>query len=421
MRRGFLVISGCPRSGTSVNMDIQRAVHGEEVILGSKFPQENRQKMRLQMTDRQDGEPDHLWQVRRYLTDKQVQAEDAKMPVNERQFRDMNPEGFWEMNFTVTGISPYMVRRGASALFSPHLQGLLDEVENGAFRIVKVVSQGLMPSNPRYIGKIIYTIRHPRAVAKSQERLVRGFNYRDENGDLHNAFEDMVIHTPEMFIHVTTMAASFLLSYLTIPIRFYHFEDLVAKPCEVIDDMGEFVGVGDYTKAYDIVQPRLNRSKHEDVESPLWDDAEFVYARFCEAADVINEYKGDNANAVRKRRKMAESALKSILEYMADPKRQSNREKRSWLCYRAKHQVTEAMCRECVKGGEVARNFKTHSETTESHFGVTKHWSEEPCLFECGMDLDRNPDDYLTIEESIRNNSWHDVPVTTQREDVVSA
>ncbi len=40
----MLIISGCPRSGTSVQMDIHRAVFGEERILGAKFPQEKRSR-----------------------------------------------------------------------------------------------------------------------------------------------------------------------------------------------------------------------------------------------------------------------------------------------------------------------------------------------------------------------------------------
>jgi len=38
MRKGFLIVSGCPRSGTSVTMDIQREAHGDEAICGEKFP-----------------------------------------------------------------------------------------------------------------------------------------------------------------------------------------------------------------------------------------------------------------------------------------------------------------------------------------------------------------------------------------------
>ena len=396
-RNGFLVISGCPRSGTSVNMDIQRAVHGDDNICGEKFPQETRNKFREVMKEQQENEPDHEWNIRNYIQAQQDKIDDEKLSNMERDFKDMNPEGFYEMAFTVQGI-----------IYRHQFKKLLSDVKDGDFQIVKVVSQGLLASDPNYIGKIIYTIRHPRAVAKSQERLVRGFDVTDEDGKSHNIFENIVIHTPEMFINVTAVAARFILENPEIPIRFYHFEDLVSKPIEVITDMSEFVGHGDYTKAHDIVQPKLNRSKHEDVASDLWDDAEFVYEHFCNAADIINEYNGVDIDKLKESHKKAEPELKAILEYLSDPKRNINREKRNWRCYRSKHTVTEAQCKLCYARGDVAKNFKKHSEKVTDQQKAT-HWCEEPCLFECGMDLDRDPDAFLTIEESIDNNFWYDI------------
>jgi len=381
-------------------MDIQRAVHGDAAICGHKFPQEIRKHVKAEF-ERRVGEPSHVWECRRYLISKDVAAEEAKTPDHEREFRDMNPEEFWEMAFTVKGI-----------IYHPHFKVLLAGIRRGDFKVVKVVSQGLIASDPAYLGKIIYSIRHPRAVAKSQERLIRGFNFTGEDGKEHNAFEDMVIHTPEMFVNVTVQASQFLLFNPGTPIHFLHFEELIREPKRVIDDMSEFVGRGDYSKAYEIVQPKLNRSKHEDIESPLWDDADFVYEHFCAAAEIINTYKGDNRRSVESVRRKAEKPLTEIIRYMSDPKRNTNREKRHWACYRARSQVNEALCRECIKGGIVAFNFKSHSESTPSSHGVTKHWSEEPCLFECGMDLDRGS--YLSIEESIENNFWLNLPDTKE-------
>lgn len=393
MRKGLIVVSGCPRSGTSVTMDIQRAAHGEEFILGSKFPQENRKAMREKLQEQQPGESDAQWQVRTYLLNKKLAAEEAQMSEKQRDFRDMNPDGFWEMAFTVQGI-----------IYKPQFRELLADIRGGAFKIAKVVSQGLLASDPMYIGKILYSIRHPRAVAKSQERLIRGFDVMGADGKPHNMFEGMVIHTPEMFIEVTKQAANFLLLYPEIPVRFHHFEDLVENPKKVIDDMAEFIGCGDYSKSYDIVKPSLNRSKHEDVESPLWEDAEYVYDNFCKAAEIINSYKGEHHAALKATRKKAVPYLVNIIQYLNDPKKNTNREKRHWVCYRAKRQVVEAHCKVCVLRTDLMKNFKKQSEATPSEHGVTKHWSEEPCVYECGLDLDRT--EYLTIEESIANNFW---------------
>jgi hypothetical protein len=381
-RNGLLIVSGCPRSGTSVCMDIQRVAHGDDKILGHKFPQENRKKQREEMLARLEGENPHMWQIRKYLFEKQEAEQNSKMDEDERDFRDMNPEGFWEMAFTVQGV-----------IYRPQFKELLEGVLEGDQKICKVVSQGLMDSDPMYLGKIIYMMRHPRQVAKSQERLVRGFNFKDpETGKIKNALEDFKIHSPEMYIGVTVQASQFFLNNPDIPVRFFDFDDLIENPEDTIDEMGKFVGYGDYTKAYDVVQKKLKRSFPEDIPNPLWEDAEFVYDKFYNAANIIN------GNGIREE---AESLFRDIIEYFQDP---YNRDKMNWRCFRAKQQVNETMCRGCISSPAMRANMKSRSESIEGQF--TKHWSEEPCLFECGFDLDRDKSEYITIEESIKNNFW---------------
>ncbi len=383
-RNGLLVVSGCPRSGTSVCMDIQRVAHGDEAILGEKFPQESRKKMRDEMMEALKEENPKRWEIQKYLMDKAEAEEDSRMSGDEKKWRDMNPEGFWEMAFTVQGI-----------VYRPQFKELLSDVINGEKKICKVVSQGLMASDPTYIGKIIYMIRHPRQVAKSQERLTRGFTYKDpKTGEDKNAFEDLKIHTPEMYIAVTVQASQFFMDNPEIPVRFFDFDDLIEDPESTIDEMGEFVGYGSYSDAYDIVQKKLKRSLPEDIENTLWKDAEFVYEVFTKAAKLINAG-GD--------REKANGLFKEIVEYFQDPKRNFNREKRNWRCFRAKQTTNENICQMCTSHAPTRESMKRHSETVQGEY--TKHWSEEPCLFECGLDLDRD-EEYLTIEESIKNNFW---------------
>jgi len=378
---GLLLVSGCPRSGTSLCMDIQRLAHGEDAILGEKFPQEARKKAREEMREPQEGETEAFARCRAYLLEKHELSEEQSMSRDEAKWRDMNPEGFWEMQFTVRGVR-----------YRRHFKELLRGVLDGDFKVCKVVSQGLLASDPMYIGKIVYMIRHPRAVAKSQERLTRGFDIVNSEGRVQNIFEGLVIHTPEMFINVTTQACTFLLENPDIPIRFYHFEELLEKPKETIDDMQEFVGCGDYSKAYEVVQQRLNRSLHEDVENDLWDDAEYVYDNFCVAADLINDGS----------RKEAEPFFRAVVDRVRDPKSQTSRQQRSWRCYRAKMMVNENICRQCMNDPATRGNFMKNSESNAGQ--VAKHWSQEPCLFECGFDLDRK--EYLTFEESIEHHFW---------------
>jgi sulfotransferase family protein len=351
MKTGMTIVSGCPRSGTSLCMDIQRVVHGDEKILGNKFPQEKRNKLKEQ----QKNEPDHLYKIRSYIQQKQAKIIDDGT-------KDMNPEGFWEMAFTVQGV-----------IYRPQFRQILQEVLDGKKYICKVVSQGLWASDPQYIGRIIYMVRHPRAVAKSQERLKRMFENPRLNG------EEQKFHSPEMYIQVTAQAARFFQMFPKIPTLFLHYEDLLKNPQQQLERMQEFAG-GDYSKAKDVVQQKLNRSKHEEIDCSLWEDAEKVYDLFCK-----EEYQ-------------------KIIDYIEDPKCQINREKRSWPCYRGKQTVNENICKSCLNDSNTRNNMKKYSETSEGN--IAKHWSEEPCLFECGMNVDR--EDYLTIDESIAKNFWND-------------
>jgi hypothetical protein len=377
-------------------MEIQRAVHGEECIVGQKFPQEAR-RLAVESAISEEGATDGMTACRRYTLLRMMEMEEMQKPRLERDFRDMNPDGFWEMDFTVRGI-----------VYQHQFKDLIKDVRSGELRIVKVVSQGLLASDPSLIGKVIYTIRNPRSVAKSQERLVRGFNWTDENGEIHNSFEDTVIHTPEMFIGVTLQACKFLLAHPEIPIRFYHFEDLISKPLEILADMEEFVGAGDYSKASDVVKPALNRSVPEDIESQLWPDAEFVYDKFVYAARIMNRYDGDCPSEILKYRRLAEPFLREIVTYLSDPRRSYNREKRHWYCHRAHMQVNEVMCQQCISQPVVARNFRDHGNSVVGEHNFLKRWEDSPCLFECGMDIDRE-DDYLSIEESINRNWWKEL------------
>jgi hypothetical protein len=383
-----------------MEMEIQRVVHGDDMILGEKFPQERREALRQELLKQQEDEPDHEWAVRKYVLDKQLAEEEARIPQAERDFRDMNPDGFWEMEFTIHGIR-----------YLPRYHKELTAIRNGStFRIAKVVSQGLLTSDPVYIGKVLYSLRHPRAVAKSQERLLRELSVLGADGQVHNLFENLVIHSPEMFIQVSLQALAFLQRYPEIPVHVVQHEQLLTNPKAEIDKIAEFVGVGDYSKAYSVVKPQLDRSsKHEPVDDPLFEDAEFIYSRMLEIAELLNATPGGNRHAVRRQRKLAIPVIEDVFEVMRDRSRPYHRKNRQWLCYRAKSPVSEIFCQGCTLHKHVRDELKRRSERTPSQFGITKHWSQEPCLFECGMDVDRK-EPYLTIEESIQHNFWIEEP-----------
>jgi hypothetical protein len=210
------------------------------------------------------------------------------------------------------------------------------------------------------------------------------------DGTMKNIFEDLVIHTPEMYIKVTEQAARFLLNNKDIPVHFVHFEELMTNPKKELDDIQKFTGFGDYSKAYDVVTPKLNRSKHQDIPNKLWEDAEFVYDKFCEAVGYSRNF--DRSKEM--------DCYEEIIEYLKDPKRETNRDKRNWPCFRSGQTVSEVQCNACIKNPVVRGNFKKHAES------MGFEWEMEPCSFECGMDLDRS--EYVSVKDSIKNNFWRD-------------
>ena len=347
----MIVVSGCPRSGTSLMMDLMRTALGEDRILGTKFPREGDLN-----PEQHEEEPDHMYQIRQYLWEKN--KEEIIKDFNES--KDMNPNGFWEMLYSVQGC--YYRFRDAD-----RLDKLLKEDESN-MSVCKIVSQGLINSDPRFIDKIVYMVRHPRAVAKSQERLKRNFPLKE--------MEDWVIHTPEMFINVTGLAARWLVKNPK-PVQLVFFDELMTDPKEIMLDLKEFIGGGDFDKASEKIEPKLNRSKPEDIPNKLWEEAENVYEMLC-----IEDFEG-------------------IVEYLKDPKLQIHRspDKRRWRCLRTGSITVEDQCNNCVASEKVRYNFRKQAES------VGIDWRNEPCLFECGMDMDR--EQYKTIEQSIKENTWN--------------
>jgi hypothetical protein len=277
--------------------------------------------------------------------------------------KDMNPNGFWEMLYTVQGIQYRLndVER---------LNRLLAE-ENKS--ICKIVSQGLANSDPRFIDKIIYMVRHPRQVAKSQERLKRNTPLEhdvpiDKNGD------EIKVHTPKMYINVTAVASRWVVENPDVPVLQVNFDDLLANPKEELSRISDFLGEGDFSKADGVIEPRLKRSNPEPIENALWEDAEFIYDRF-----INKDYQ-------------------AILDLMEDNKRKSFVSEINLFCTRCNQVMAYNQCKIC-RSDEHTRNVFKQQATLR---GI--NWGGEPCIFEC---LDVDPDvTPVTIKESIENNFW---------------
>jgi hypothetical protein len=390
LEKGYIVISGCPRSGTSLTMKIHQAMYGEDKILGFEFPQEQREKAYDE--DMDEDVPEHAKSLRNYMKDKQEKIRATQMSAAERQYHDMNPGGFWECAFSVIGI-----------FYQWHMRQELAAARED-WKIVKVVSQGLNNSDVEYINKIVFLLRHPRAVAKSQERLVRFMGVQGAEGEIHNLFDKFVIHTPEMFIEVTLQAMVFLLGNRDIPFLIVNYEDILNNPAETIKKIYDFNNVpGDLEEGIKKVDPKLNRSsKTDSIEHPMFEDANYIYEAMLDFKILIENGYTEKAY----------NRLKIALEYMQDPKRDYHKQTRQWRCFRAKEATDYGRCVECMTNPEVRAQLRAQSEA--QHGSIAEYWKREPCLFECGLDPERKK--YMTVEESVENNFFnHDEPLDLEK------
>jgi hypothetical protein len=350
----MIVISGTPRSGTSMMMLCMRAGFGEDRILGKDHFKEN-------VTLSQGiAESDEAYQARLYIHNKYPQnSSEAKAKI-----RDMNPNGFWECAFTVGGIH-----------YNLHTAGLFDQIKGDTTdnqHIVKVVSNGLLGSNPEYVSKIIMMCRHPRAVAKSQERLKREMKFTLKDGRIVDLYEGANIHSPQFFLECTMAGARWLIKN-KMQVHNVVFDELVSNPAEVLNGVFEFLGGGDVGAAIKEVKPKLSRSYPQEIKHDLWEESELLY-------DLL-----------------LKQDYKAICDYADDPTTKYARLNKMWVCTRVRSGVVEANCRACKS------NQKFRESAVQRAQANKWDWWNEPCIFECGNDPDNKP---LTISDSIKNNFW---------------
>lgn len=357
----MIVVSGCPRSGTSLMMNCLRHALGDDRILGHEFPSiENKLE---KFNEKKPHETEEQYQLRMYLSKKM----NPDLEEDLEETKDLNPNGFWECTFSVRGV-----------YFTPQFESFLEEMEfedENKLTVCKIVSQGLAQSDPRYIHKVIYMLRDPYSVAKSQERLKRNMTFiHPETGGEVNLFDEVTIHSPEMFIKVSLSAAQWLENHPEIPVLFVNYDDLIQKPNETLNIIQDFLQEGNFEKAKSIINPKLKRSYAEPEKSDLWEDAEYVYEK------MLNQ----DFN---------------FMEFLTDKKRKFNRLQRKWPCLRARQYMIEPHCKACKSDKKFRESLKEYAKS------ANVDWQNEPCVFECGFNLDSDP---ITIEKSIENNFWND-------------
>lgn len=349
----MLVVSGCPRSGTSLMMRLMRDALGEDRIIGSEFPQKDRLTWLGKTPETPEEECQH------YIAKKRNPDEKASL----EKAIDMNPNGFWECPWTVSGIQ-------WSKAMSAVVNGLRNEGEHHQY-VCKIVSQGLAKSMPEHVGKVVYMLRNPVAVAKSQERL----NYQIELP------KDDPVHTPGMFIKVHRQAARWFVSNPSVPVMVVNYDDLIDSPVETLKRVAEFTGQeGDWDTAASVIDSNLRRSKPEPKPSELWDDAWEVHDRVAKA-----DWRGIN-------------------NYFEEKKRAAQEDAQSFLCTRRGQPTNHRQCNNCYSNPAVSNNFRKTAKARRVD------WENEPCVYECGMGPDSMTP--ITISASIENNFWvRDIPL----------
>ena len=305
---------------------ILREVVGAEKFHGAKWPQDAKVARFKKTAD----------EVDRYIRDKQEPGWDSE------NYKDLNPNGFWECQWTVRGVQRYDQRPGP-------LEG------------AKVVSQGLAQSNPEAISRVVYMVRDPRAVAKSQERLKRQWA------------EMGTVHSPEMYIKVHTAAAAWIMQHKP-DLRVVEFDDLLEDPVAVLSGLDDWTSEagfpGRFADQATEIRQRLRRSadhetpKQSEVDD-AWEDAEEIYQLL---------QGGDFAGIVGRDRKKP------------DPHRR-------YFCTRLGTQVPVAVCKYCKNDKTTRDNFRKTAEQRQIR------WRQEPCIYECKTQG-------KTIKESIAANHW---------------
>jgi len=343
----MFVISGCPRSGTSLMMRVMEKAFGPDRILGAREPQQENHKPELS-------------EIQKYLFEKSGRAEQIRK--REERAKAMNPNGYYEMAFCVQGV-----------YYRPQFEDLLTEIlDADKPKICKIVSQGLAQSEPRYIDKIVYMARDPRAVAKSQENLGRDNPMNPEDAPERDG-EKVLIRSVEMFNQVTIAAARWLNRHPGIPVHVVNYDKLIDDPHTVLGGVAAFLGDGDFSEAANLIDPSLKRSKPEPVEGD-----EFALQLFdrLKTGDFAGVEEAVNQEAERRK---------------ANPPKPTQ-----WFCPRLGQQVAEAMCQLCKTHIQTTTNLRANAERKEIK------WQEEPCPYECGIQGDGG----LTVAESVARNHW---------------
>jgi hypothetical protein len=214
-----VIVTGSQRSGTSLMMRCMRDLMGEDNIIGTKFPNEHRGVKRTVF------DTDETYAFKQYGFEQDRDSREKDLEIS----RDMNPNGFWETPFVMRGI-----------YYSPAFEDVLSDIlSRGSSVALKLVSQALANSDPRFVDKVVLMARDPLSVAISQRRLRRELFVKDPNGNSVNLWDHIgEVVTPNLFMSVSISLARWMRKHPYIPVHVVDYSELMRNP-EVFDFLRE--------------------------------------------------------------------------------------------------------------------------------------------------------------------------------------
>ena len=398
----MIVVSGCPRSGTSLMMNILKEALGEDRIMGSKFPMEDRllgktradkeklragqkkflennpymkyvaekrteiaekrqqkirahEEERLKIQEKRNAQNIATLKDRTKAARRRILTKEQRLEKNREQLenaKDMNPNGFYECKYTVQGIS---YGRGNDVLGE-----LVRIKEDKKETIVKIVSQGLARSDGDFIESVVFMVRDPRAVAKSQEKL-----NRSTKEELNGKASPM--HSAKMFNKVSYDVAIWLRAHPEIPVHIVNYDNLIDDPETTMTELFEFIGSGRWDDVKDVIDTSLRRSEPEDREGAEWEIA----------AAIFEPMKSGDWEGVIEARNRVNKELP----------------RQNFFCARTWSGHTRFECDACRSHFHTRNNFRQKAIDN----GID--WENTPCAYDC-------LEEGKTIEESISGNHW---------------
>ena len=163
----------------------------------------------------------------------------------DEKMREGNPTGFWEI-YSVT---------------TKGLKGKLKYEGN----TIKIMLDALLVSDPNFINKILLMFRHPRKILsshlKAKPELKDNFRWKMNVWAYNN----------------NMLVALNWIKNRKIPYKIIIYEELVEYPEQVLENVCDWLGEGDFKLGIQAITKNLSRSKMIDYQDECLDIAEDIY------------------------------------------------------------------------------------------------------------------------------------------------